>query len=159
MWWDIGGNIRSVAEYHVAGDMKNGFIADVETAAECHYHIAPPVASLWTPHGGIMADSHSYGYKYTGQYRICTTDKQGNTQVGEKWQGMFLGEDIQTKPVNPCELKPVNDEKGRQLTEHSPLYPVAALIAAPFDYAIDPALSLVTSPFALIYVIGLNLIP
>ncbi len=161
MWWDIGGNIRSTAEHRLAVDMARCTSRMAgEVAPECRYHEAPPVASLVTPHGGIMADSHRYGLKYTGNYRVCAFNElAAEAEGGWELCSRKLAVHERLNKVSDDDLQPLKDSKGKPLVERSFWYPAAAVAAAPFDYAIDPALSLVTSPFAFLYVLVVNALP
>ncbi len=173
MYWDIGGNIRACAEEHLAVDTALQYRSGNEIVVpECRYHQSPWAVNIIAPHAHGV-ERYMYGATYTGRYRVF--DKEN--PEASRWVGELREVDEKTLvPIRsssgnalspeavrgehlasssrPLSWMPLRDSERKEVTERSKWYPLAVAAAVPFDYAVDPVLSIATTPLAWLYVIG-----
>ncbi len=143
----IGHNIRNSAQVYLDADRAERYRCGEEVLVpeySFRYH-EPLITSEY------YADLYTTSeVQRTGAYRVLGAgDKLGERRAGDT-PGIVR--------ENPMVLPPPYRPLGRTAeTQGGSWYPAAVVAAAPFDYLIDPALSLIlTPPYLLLRVCGLN---
>ncbi len=151
--WNIGENIRESAErrigidptalYH-CGKGKDG----VTVAREMSYKADTPLVNTIP----LPAPAAAYDAKPTGYYREAELHYRKldgmRATVGERYE--VGGRKLERRASGPlCDDLSEFDTRSMGSVERvrGPWYPAAVVAAAPFDYVVDPALSVVTTPF------------
>ncbi len=157
--WEIGRSIRECAETRVGIDPQKCLVLRETKAAESvpglptpmiQVLVAPEVTySADSPliNGTIRQSAAAEGIAPTGGYRYVemTFRKFGgwHARVGERCDVAGPGKLRAWKPA--ADVAPNEFSCGTAEKRRSRWYPLAAVAAAPFDFALDPALSVVST--------------
>ncbi len=157
--WNIGERIREQAEVRVGADVTQRFVCETTRqllAPEVTYRAATPLITLLddkdpaaqelTPTGYLREVSlpplKGVGYKLP---------RHARTTVRERWQGAPPPESERGEYVEPGYTPTADSVRwlGCAGVRQEEGYTLAATLAAPFDYVIDPVLSAVSSAVAM----------
>ncbi len=143
----IGDNIRNSAQLYLDADTSDRYrCGDEILVPEYSYHYHEPLIT-----SRYYADLCTFSdVTRTGYYRVLGEGgKPGERRAGDT--PGIVRENPALLPARYSPLGPTNE------AEPGPWYPAAVVAAAPFDYLIDPALSIIlTPPYMLLRACGLN---
>ncbi len=143
----IGDRIRNSAQLCIDADTNERYRCGEEVLVpEYSYRYSEPLIT-----SEYYADLYSVSeLKRTGSYRVLGADGHS---LGERRPGDSPGI-VKETPMSLSHYQPMGRTRE---TQPEPGYTLAAIAAAPFDYAIDPALSIIlTPPYLLLRACGLN---
>ncbi len=143
----IGENIRNSAQVYLDADTSERYrLGDEVLVPEYAYQYSEPLIT-----SEYYADLYTIeNVRRTGFYRVLGADGQS---LGERIPLDTPGI-IKEDPTTVSVFHPMGPTKE---TRHESGYTWAAIAAAPFDYCIDPALSLLlTPPYMLLRVCGME---
>ncbi len=151
--WNIGENIRECAERRVGIDPRVIYRCGkgqerVSVAQEVSYKADTPLVNTIP----LPASAKAYDVTPTGHYRKAKLHhpKLEGTKatVGERYE--VGGQELTVKSSYLDARSPLGlntRSMGSVERVRGAWYPAAVVAAAPFDYVVDPALSVVTTPF------------
>ncbi len=157
--WNIGENIRERAEIRVGADVTQRFVCKTTQqllASEVTYRTSTPLIALLDDTDPAAREVTPTGYLREveplppGKRRSYFLPRNARTTVLERWQGAPPPEGDREEA---CDLgyTPKADSTrwfGCAEVQREEGYALAATLAAPFDYLIDPALTAVSSAVA-----------
>ena len=177
--WSIGENIRESAQRRLAVDTEHRFRCEgVTLVPEVRYRSSHRVVDIAIPEG---TQAWPTDHEYTGRYRVLKEGRRRwDVEPGELYdttgktlhpmpprrRSTYYLPNIRIAPVieggretrvEGLDLANVCDAAGEIVVEKHAAYGLAKAASVPFEYLIDPVLSVVSTPFAVVGIYAMML--